>query len=235
MPEATRLHNGASVLAASRQRMLDLLRRHVRDERVIDAMAAIPRERFVPPHMAQRAYDDSALAIGAGQTISQPLIVGLMLDALQLSSNDHVLEVGTGSGYAAAVLSRLARDVVTVERITDLGARAGAALAALRIENVRTIFPAKHLGYKEDAPYDAVLISAGAPHIPRSLLDQLAEGGRLIVPIGPRQAQQLVRAIKTPTGVTLERLGPCAFVPLIDEEAWHDGMTNGVSRRSILR
>ena len=249
MPDERLIHNGASAgvrtgapgLAASRQRMLELLRRHIRDERVIAAMAAITRERFVPAHLEQRAYDDSALAIGEGQTISQPLIVALMAEAMQIGSNDHVLEIGTGSGYAAAVLSRLAREVVTVERIEELGARAAATLAALRIENVRGIFPAKHLGCKEDAPYDAILISAGAPHIPRTLLDQVADGGRLIVPIGPRHGQQLVRATKAPHGLTLERLGPCAFVPLIDDEAWSDHRAGddtdngGVSRRSILR
>ena len=214
------LHNGASVLAASRQRMLDLLRRTVRDKRVIDAMAAIPRERFVLPHLLQRSYDDSALPIGEGQTISQPLIVALMVEAMSLRSSDHVLEVGTGSGYAAAVVSRLAKDVVTVERIPELAERARKTLAALQIENVQVFFPANDLGRKDEAPYDAILISAGAPHIPRSLLDQLAEGGRLIVPIGTRQSQQLVRATKTPHGVSLERLGACAFVPLIGEDAW---------------
>lgn len=245
MTEGVPIHNGAApgapALAASRLRMLDLLRRHVRDERVIEAMAAIPRERFVPAHLEQRAYDDSALAIGDGQTISQPLIVALMAEAMRIGSNDHVLEIGTGSGYAAAVLSRLARDVVTVERIAELGERARAMLATLHLENVRPIFPAKHLGCKEYSPYDAILISAGAPHIPRSLLDQLAEGGRLIVPIGPRHGQQLVRATKTHHGLTLERLGQCAFVPLIDDEAWSDHRAgddtngDGVSRRSILR
>jgi protein-L-isoaspartate(D-aspartate) O-methyltransferase len=235
MTERAPNHNGASALAASRQRMLELLRRHIRDERVIDAMAAIPRERFVPPHLTQRAYDDRALPIGEGQTISQPLIVALMAEAMRITPNDHVLEIGTGSGYAAAVLSRLARDVVTVERIVELGESAQVVLAALRIENVRVIFPAKHLGCKEDAPYDAILISAGAPHLPRSLLDQLADGGRLIVPIGPRHAQQLVRATKTPHGLTLERLGPCAFVPLIDDEAWSAAINDDVSRRPNLR
>lgn len=223
MPETSSFHNGASALAASRERMLDLLRRTVRDQRVIDAMASVPRERFVPEHLQRRSYDDSALPIGDGQTISQPLIVALMVEAMRLRGDERVLEVGTGSGYAAAVLSRLAREVVTVERIADLGERARARLAALQLENVRVIFPAKHLGYKDGAAYDAVLVSAGAPHIPRTLLDQLAEGGRLIVPIGNRQAQQLVRAVKTPHGVSLERLGPCAFVPLIGEDAWEEG------------
>ena len=213
--------------------MIDLLRRAVRDQRVIDAMAAIPREHFVPPHLASRAYDDNALPIGEGQTISQPLIVALMAEAMRPAPEDRVLEVGTGSGYAAAVLSRLVRDVVSVERIPELAERARATLRELQIENV-AVFSANHLGRKEDAPYDAILVSAGAPHVPRMLLDQLAEGGRLIVPIGPRNAQQLVRATKTPHGIALERLGPCAFVPLIGEGAWSDS-DDDVSRRSNLR
>jgi protein-L-isoaspartate(D-aspartate) O-methyltransferase len=228
MPDGA-FHNGAtsgaSALAASRQRMLDLLRRTIRDQRVIDAMAAIPRERFVPAHLAHRAYDDGALPIGEGQTISQPLIVAMMIEALALRPGDRMLEVGTGSGYAAAVASRLARTVATVERIVALGEQAHARIATLQLENVRVFFPAKHLGRKEDEAYDAILVSAGAPHVPRALLDQLAEGGRLIVPIGTRQQQQLVRAVKTERGVTLERLGPCAFVPLIGEDAWDDSAT----------
>jgi protein-L-isoaspartate(D-aspartate) O-methyltransferase len=214
--------------------MLELLRRNVDDARVTDAMAAVPRERFVPQHLVRHAYDDNALPIGQGQTISQPLIVALMVEALRPTADDHVLEVGTGSGYAAAVLARLVRDVVTVERIAELADQARATLAALQIENVHVFLACDDLGRKEDAPYDAILVSAGAPHVPRSLLDQLAEGGRLIVPIGPRHAQQLVRATKTPHGLTLERLGPCAFVPLIGEEAWSDDV-DGVSRRSNLR
>src|SRR5262245_55968126 len=131
MTERAPLHNGASILAASRQHMLDLLRRHVTDDRVIDAMAAVPRERFVPTERESRACDDRAVPAGDGQTSSQPLIVALMLEAMRTSPTDHVLEVGTGSGYAAAVLSRLVRDVVTVERIEELGARARATLAGL--------------------------------------------------------------------------------------------------------
>jgi protein-L-isoaspartate(D-aspartate) O-methyltransferase len=234
MPDEASSHNGASALAESRRRMIDLLSRTVRDPRVIEAMAAIPRERFVPPHLVHRAYDDGALPIGDGQTISQPLIVALMVEAMKPTSGDRVLEVGTGSGYAAAVVSRLAREVITVERIPELAERARATLAALRIENVRVFLAGEHLGRKEDAAYDAILISAGAPHVPRTLLDQLAEGGRLIVPIGPRQGQQLVRATKTPHGVTLERLGPCAFVPLIGDDAWRE-ISDGVSRRSNVR
>jgi protein-L-isoaspartate(D-aspartate) O-methyltransferase len=213
--------------------MLDLLGRVIRDRPVIEAMAAVPRERFVPARLAHRAYDDCALPIGVEQTISQPLIVALMVEAMRLGPGDRVLEVGTGSGYAAAVVSRLAREVITVERIPELAERASSTLAALRVENVRVVFARKHLGHKENGAYDAILVSAGAPHIPRTLLDQLAEGGRLIVPVGARQSQQLVRATNTPHGVAIEPLGPCAFVPLIGEDAWRD--VGGGSRRSNVR
>ncbi len=220
-------------LAAARQRMLDLLRRHIGDARVIDAMAAVPRERFVPPHLRHRAYDDRALPIGEGQTISQPLMVALMIDALQVSSGDKALEVGAGSGYAAAILSRLAREVIAVERIPELRERARGVLAALRYENVSVHSAGSHLGRKDDAPYDVVLVSAGAPHIPRTLLRQLSEGGRLVAPVGTLRHQELVRATKTPHGVDLERMGPCAFVPLIGEDAWDAG-DDIVSGRSIV-
>jgi protein-L-isoaspartate(D-aspartate) O-methyltransferase len=227
-------HNGASALATSRLRMLDLLRRHIHDQRVIDAMAQIPRERFTLEHMRARAYDDQALPISEGQTISQPLIVAMMVEALQLQSNDRVLEVGAGSGYAAAVISRIAADVIAVERIPQLCQRAQETIAALNLQNVRIELARDELGRKEGAPYDAILVSAGAPHIPRTLLDQLGHGGRLVVPIGSRRHQELVRATNTSHGVELVRLGPCAFVPLIGEEGW-DGTDNDVSRRSKLR
>lgn len=219
-PEDT-VHNGdARLIAAGRQQMLALLRERITDMRVIDAMASVPREEFVPPEFRRRAYDDRALPIGEGQTISQPLMVALMVEALQLRGSDKVLEVGTGSGYAAAVLARLAREVVTVERIALLLESARATLARLRLDNVHAYLAGEHLGRAEDAPYDAILVSAGAPHVPRALLDQLADGGRLVVPIGGRWEQDLVRAHKTPHGIDITRLGPCAFVPLIGEEAW---------------
>ena len=219
-PKGT-FHNGdARRIAAGRQQMLALLRERIDDSRVIDAMASVPREEFVPPEFRSRAYDDRALPIGEGQTISQPLMVALMVEALQLRGSDKVLEVGTGSGYAAAVLARLAREVVTVERVAPLLESARATLTRLRLNNVHAYLASEHLGRAEDAPYDAILVSAGAPHVPRALVDQLADDGRLVVPIGSRWEQDLVRAHKTPHGIDLTRLGPCAFVPLIGEEAW---------------
>jgi protein-L-isoaspartate(D-aspartate) O-methyltransferase len=235
MAERMASHNGASVLSERRRRMLDLLAQHVRDQRVVEAMARVPRERFVPEELQYRAYDDSALPIGEGQTISQPLIVALMVEALRPSPSDRALEIGTGSGYAAAVLSRLVREVVTVERIPRLADEAQAVLAALGIDNVRVHIAGEHLGRKEEAAYDAILISAGAPHVPRPLLDQLAEGGRLVAPIGSRHSQQLIRVVKSAEGLTLDRLGACAFVPLIGEGAWREDDGNGVSRRANVR
>ncbi|MBI5288991.1 MAG: protein-L-isoaspartate(D-aspartate) O-methyltransferase [Chloroflexi bacterium] len=200
--------------------MLALLRRHVTDERVIEAMAAVPRERFVLPEWHDRAYDDSALPIGGGQTISQPLIVALMLDAARITPTDRVLEVGTGSGYQAAVLSVLAREVVTVERIATLRARAEVVLRELGYTNVIVMQASDVLGWPEAAPYDVIIVAAGAPHIPRPLLDQLAPGGRLVVPVGDRRGQELMRATRTAHGIEIARLGACAFVPLIGKEAW---------------
>jgi len=207
-------------LAAARERMLELLRKHVRDDRVIEAMATVPREAFVPEALRARAYDDAPLPIGAGQTISQPLIVALMIEALRVRPEDHALEVGSGSGYAAAVLSRLVRDVVAVERVDELRVRSEQVLRELGFENVRVFAAGEQLGRAEDGPYDAILVSAGSPHVPRALIDQLTDHGRMVVPVGPPRTQELVRVEKTPYGLTLERLGPCAFVPLLGKEAW---------------
>jgi protein-L-isoaspartate(D-aspartate) O-methyltransferase len=194
--------------AAARERMLDLLRRHIRDQRVIDAMAAVPRERFVPPEMRVRAYDDRALPIGEGQTISQPLIVALMTEALALRPEDRVLDIGTGSGYQAAVLSLLAREVVTVERIEALLRLAEAVIAELGYKNVRAYLAGDALGRPDDGPYDAILVAAGAPHVPRSLIERSA--GRLVLPVGTLQGQNLC-ASQTPRTVCNSSLGPCAL------------------------
>lgn len=219
-------------LERARQRMLSLLRSHIRDERVLAAMAEVPRERFVPPDLAAYAYEDSALPIGYGQTISQPLIVAMMTEAIGPRPEDRVLEVGTGCGYQAAVLSRLVREVVTVERVPALVERARRTLADLGYANVTVHLAGRELGWPEGAPYDAIVVAAGAPHVPRSLLRQLGEGGRMVIPVGPLRAQELVRVRKTEHGIELTRLGPCGFVPLIGEEAWDERAGHASDRAS---
>ncbi len=230
---ATPAHDPA--LAPARGRMLALLRDVIQDPRVIEAMAAVPRERFVPPDLHGRAYDDNALPIGEGQTISQPLIVAMMTAALALSPEDRVLEVGTGSGYQAAVLSRLAREVITVERLPHLLNNAQSRLNALGYENVHCWLAGETLGRPEDAPYDAILVAAGAPHVPRTLIDQLADYGRLVLPVGSMRAQELVRVTKTSHGVELARLGPCAFVPLVGNDAWRIDRNGEASGKPKVR
>jgi protein-L-isoaspartate(D-aspartate) O-methyltransferase len=209
-------------LQLQRERLLESLRRELHDERVVEAIAAVPREAFVPAALRGQAYDDRALPIGEGQTISQPLMVGLMIQALGVREDDRALEVGTGSGYAAAVLARLVREVVTVERSEPLLNAARARLDALGLESVRVYRAGVELGRPEDAPYDAILVSAGAPHVPRVLLEQLTPGGRLVIPVGSPRSQELVTAHNTAHGIELRRHGPCAFVPLIGEEAWRE-------------
>ena len=201
--------------------MVAELRRHVRDERVLSAFARVPRERFLPIELQRQAYEDRALPIGEDQTISQPLMVAMMLEALTLKGDEKVLEVGTGSGYQAALLSLLAREVVTVERVPELTQIAATRLAELGYANVHVHQAHETLGWAEDAPYDAIVVAAGAPEPPPSLIDQLAMNGRLVVPSGTRSMQQLVRVTKNDYGITLERLGECRFVPLIAErEGW---------------
>ncbi|MBI2723796.1 MAG: protein-L-isoaspartate(D-aspartate) O-methyltransferase [Chloroflexi bacterium] len=200
--------------------MLKLVRSRIRDERVVDAMAAVPREPFVPRAFRHQAYADQALPIGNGQTISQPLMIALMLEAVSLSPEDRVLEVGTGSGYEAALLGQIASDVVSVELVPALAERARATLGSLGAANVHVYDAGVTLGYADDAPYDAIVVAAGAPHIPRSLIDQLARAGRMVVPVGPARRQQLMLVRNTMHGIELSSRGACAFVPLIGRDAW---------------
>jgi protein-L-isoaspartate(D-aspartate) O-methyltransferase len=192
----------------------------------------VPRHHFVSPDLVRYAYDDRPLPIGYGQTISQPTMVAMMTQALRLQGDEKALEVGTGSGYQAAILSRLVHEVVTVERIPELATQAEKVLRDLGYENVRVHVAKDVLGWPEEAPYDAIVVTAGAREVPSSLIDQLAMNGRLAVPVGGRRLQQLVRATKTDRGVTLERLGECRFVPLIaPEEGWPEWEVSTNGRR----
>ncbi len=195
--------------------------RDISDERVLAAFEAVPREAFVPADLNDRAYDDSPLSIGEGQTISQPYIVALTAQALRLDGHEHVLEVGAGSGYAAAILGQLARSVVTLERLASLATTAAARLASLGYTNVHVHHADGTLGWAPDAPYEAIAVAAGAPRPPRALLEQLAIGGRLVIPFGPHDRQRLARITRTgATTWTEENLGEVRFVPLVGAHGW---------------
>ena len=213
--------------AAEREAMVErqLKRRGIRDERILDAFRAVPREAFVDAATAHLAYGDHPLPIEAGQTISQPYIVALMVEAAGIGPTDRVLEVGSGSGYAAAVLGRLAARVIGMERQPELVEIARRRLERLGASNVEILQGDGTRGWPGDAPYDAILAAASGSHVPQPLLEQLAEGGRLVMPVGkPDWVQQLVKVSKGPGGkLRRENLGGVRFVPLIGEEGWHDG------------
>ncbi len=207
-------------MSDSKKRLFGQIRAEVVDERVIRAMERVRRECFVPGYLRHRAYDDSALPIGSGQTISQPLMVALMVSTLMVRRSDTVLEVGTGSGYQAAVLTELAERVVSVERNHELSQAAGERLTELGYSNIALHLVGRELGWPQDAPYDAIVVAAAAPRLPRVLMDQLSEGGRLVVPVGPADTQELMRVIRGPRDFSIHTLGGCRFVPLIGEGAW---------------
>ena len=190
------------------------------DFHVLDAVAAVPRAEFVPEGYRGAAYDDVALPIGHDQTISQPLVVALMTQAADLQPDDRVLEVGTGSGYQAAVLRQLVDHVDTVERIPALASQAAALLEELDVDHVEVHTGDGTLGWPDGAPYDAIIVTAGGPEVPAPLLEQLADGGRLVAPVGPRHAQELVRVLRTGDRTECEDLGPVSFVPLLGEAGW---------------
>jgi protein-L-isoaspartate(D-aspartate) O-methyltransferase len=198
--------------------------RDVVDERVLEAMERVPREVFVPDELRKRAYDDGALPIGFGQTISQPYMVARICEALSLHGNERVLDVGTGSGYQAAVLAELAHEVHTIERIPELAELARENLRdAGYAERVHTHVGDGTLGLPEEAPFDAIAVAAAAPDFPQTLYDQLQPRGRLVVPVGGRRGQQLQLAIRSPEGPAILRSVPCRFVPLVGEEGFADG------------
>jgi len=209
--------------ADAREQMVEqqLRARGIADKRVLDAMRELPRHDFVPPRMRQFAYDDSPLPIGNGQTISQPLMVATMLEALQLKGHERVLDVGTGSAYQAALLSRLAREVISIEIVPALARTADSQLKRLAKTNVRVVLGDGSLGWPAEAPYQAIVVAAGAPRVPAALVDQLDDDeGRLVIPVGDPLDQQLLRVRKRHQVLTTEELAWCEFVPLRGHAGW---------------
>jgi protein-L-isoaspartate(D-aspartate) O-methyltransferase len=206
--------------SAARAKLIEHLSPEIKDRRVLEVMGRLPRERFVPPEVRRQAYEDKPLPIGAGQTISQPYIIALMTEALELAGREKVLEVGTGSGYQTAILSELAKKIISVERVPALAESAEKLLKELGYTNIEIHLAEETLGWQRGAPYDAIMVTAGAPDIPDDLLKQLAVGGRMIIPTGSRYMQELCKVTKRQDGVRVENLGGCRFVSLIGKNAW---------------
>jgi len=211
-----------NAFALERNRMVDdqIAARGVKDPRVLEALREVPRHFFIPPEFQKHAYEDHPIEIGCGQTISQPYMVAIMTELLDLEASDRVLEIGTGSGYQTAILAALAGEVVSVERHADLAEWARLRIAECGLRNVKVIVGDGTQGYPERAPYDAILVTAGGPHVPDSLKDQLAIGGRLVCPAGPRECQRLIKLTRSSAGFDEETSIGCVFVPLIGEEGW---------------
>ncbi len=203
-----------------RANLIKHLSAEIRDERVLAAMSRIPRELFLPEGEKRLAYEDRPLPIGLGQTISQPFIIALMTASLELTGKEKVLEVGTGSGYQAAILAELAKTVVTVERMSALAGAAKEVLDKLGYDNISMRIAEPTMGWQLEAPYDAIIVTAGAPKIPECLISQLKTGGRMVIPVGSRYDQELYKIIKQKDGNKIHNLGGCRFVSLIGEDAW---------------
>ncbi|MFA5367210.1 MAG: protein-L-isoaspartate(D-aspartate) O-methyltransferase [Dehalococcoidia bacterium] len=207
-------------LTKSKEDLFRRLRRDISDERVLDAMWRVPRELFVTAVNYPYAYDDRPLPIGEGQTISQPFMVALMTQSLELDDDSRVLELGTGSGYQTAILAELAGQVVTVERLPGLTKSAETILNNMGYTNISFQIASDVLGWPDEAPYDAILVTAAAPNVPQALIDQLKTGGRLVIPVGSRWEQMLLQVIKRENETELNNLTACRFVPLIGKDAW---------------
>lgn len=207
--------------ARQRAEMVDLLRRRgIRDERVLAALAAIPRHLFVPEPMRHNAYGDHALPIAGGQTISQPYIVARETELLEVGKGDRVLEIGAGSGYQTAVLSLVAGQVFALERLTELARGAQTLVRSLGLYNATIKWFDGTIGWSEFAPYKGILVAAGSPDVPQPLIDQLCLGGRLVIPVGTEKEQRLIRVTRTEKGIQTEDFGPCQFVKLIGRHGW---------------
>jgi protein-L-isoaspartate(D-aspartate) O-methyltransferase len=216
-------HDRDNNFTAAREWMVEsqIKRRGISDPRVLKAMRTVRRHQFVPKHLWDQAYNDYPLPIGEDQTISQPYIVAMMTEALELVGTEKVLEIGAGSGYQAAVLAELAKEVFTIERIPFLAHRAEGILKNLGYANVHVIVADGTLGWPPESPYGAIMVTAGAPQVPQPLIEQLALGGRLVIPVGDRYSQNLTRIRRTPEGdLKTEYLGGCRFVKLIGEHGW---------------
>ncbi len=215
-------HGSNARLEAARERLLEQLRLEISDEGVLRAIAKVPREAFIPGNSRHLAYEDRPLPIAEGQTISQPFIVALMTQALELVGTEKVLELGTGSGYQTAILAEMAREVITVERFPNLAERAKQVLGKLGYANVQVHLAEKNLGWRAEAPYDAIMVTAAAPRIPKELVSQLAVNGRMVISVGSRWDQDLLQVRKQERGMAITNLTTCRFVPLIGEEGWSE-------------
>ena len=211
---------GDKQLDEAKGRLIEHLRSEVPDQTVIQAMERVPRELFVPEESRHLAYVDIPVPIGEGQTISQPFIVALMIRALELKRTDRVLEIGSGSGYQAAVISELVDHVIGIERIQSLADSARKRLACLHYNNVEIQYAEERLGWERRAPYDAIIVAAGAPTLPRQLMEQMSVGGRLVIPVGSLTSQELMKVTRIEKAYSVKTLGACRFVPLLGEGAW---------------
>ncbi|MCG6916212.1 MAG: protein-L-isoaspartate(D-aspartate) O-methyltransferase [Deltaproteobacteria bacterium] len=210
--------------ATARNRMVEsqLISRGIKDPRVLDAMRKVPRHRFVEEALVSQAYNDHPLPIGEKQTISQPYMVALMTEALELQGQERVLEIGTGSGYQTAILAELAEKIYSIERIRTLSVKAQRILDDLGYFNVVLKVGDGSLGLKEEVPFDAIIVTAGSPEVPQPLVDQLAMGGRLVVPVGDRYTQSLMKITRVKEGITKTDLGGCRFVSLLGTHGWKE-------------
>ena len=206
----------------ARRFLVESLATEISDQRVLRAFAAVPRELFVPSNLRQMAYDDRPLSIGYGQTISQPYIVAIMTAALELKGEEKVLEIGTGSGYQAALLAELAASIYSVERIAELAEAARTLLSELGYQNIQIRVAGEELGWVEYAPYDAIIVTAAAPSLSDALVRQLKFGGRMVIPVGTRWEQELLKITRRESGNQIENLGGCRFVPLVGKDAWQE-------------